>query len=490
MVIAMDKSSNNQLVFRNKNDLAVKLITKPAAEVNQNHHGHNYQPAKILASARGNMLVRIPPVKSEESCGNNILNAPPVFKLPPRPRIVLEEDEYIEALRRIITRDFFPENKDIQNLMYAIDREVEQLKKQNDIDLSGSSDEASANLNAARFLDQLAEETAVGPTEQKSESIDQKECDIRNLSLSQFQAKYTTEDNASFHSLLEKSNNDKRTKNAWLWQQNDRFKGSKDNMINTLTLRSKSAVVESWDITDPKNTVMFQPSGSFVSARSRAHQLSKTEIPQNTRFSLTPDERDQLVVTESSNKLPKQQSIALTLFPLEGPESTVPSQDEILHAIRQRPRSYSNASSVSILEPENIDSYDFLIMPPEKSTESPSLAGATENENFQKLTPKNSHYATREITNDSNSTTSNSHLGSNRIVGTPGFAGTLSRTRKRRDITLTPAGARVFNRLGSTSKSAFRAGRPCTPGSKELDQAFGSASNKMAGFDMSKKRKH
>lgn len=94
-------------------------------------------------------------------------------------QIILEEDEYTEALSHIIARDFFPSTLSLTN----------------------------------------------GEPERKRAKYD------KDLSLDTFQARYTSEDNSSFTQILDEENRVRKEKWAWAWEAQKRVEQQQDKMI-------------------------------------------------------------------------------------------------------------------------------------------------------------------------------------------------------------------------------------------------------------------
>ncbi|KAI1377330.1 nuclear protein DGCR14 [Hypoxylon crocopeplum] len=177
---------------------------------------HDTTASKVLVRKRDDMELMPPP---------------PAPKRIKRPKKVLDEDSYTDALSQIIARDFFPgllESETQQEYLDAIE-----------------SNDAAWISNASRRLQQVMTPgrqrsrrgTSLAPGAQtprgfvgdtpvsissKSTITAVKEKDEidTNMSLDTFQSKYTSEDNESFYKLLDKQNSKKAEKYAWLWSGN------------------------------------------------------------------------------------------------------------------------------------------------------------------------------------------------------------------------------------------------------------------------------
>ncbi|KAF2085801.1 hypothetical protein K490DRAFT_45761 [Saccharata proteae CBS 121410] len=299
----------------------------------------------VAGNSNNNALVKRP------SNDNNALMMPP--PPPPkrikRPARVLDEDTYTSALDHIIARDYFPGLREVEA----------QLEYLNALDSRNGAwiSEAGRNLEGVmtpgpntrrRRGTSLAPQT--GPGDQtprwdgdtprsvvgsevgmtpkrvkRSKEEEQIEHDRENLSLSQFQAKYTSEDNVSVYELLDKENAKRRETVAWAWNDN-RYsaareklqqrrsqlllensgkignreralvlsgKGRKDDDINPDTRPAMPDFKKS----EPRNALMFGPDSIEDSlqtiaqaAEAKSHAAPKAVVYSNTRFQPTPDE--------------------------------------------------------------------------------------------------------------------------------------------------------------------------------------------------------
>ncbi|KAG0272550.1 DiGeorge syndrome critical region protein 14 [Linnemannia exigua] len=201
--------------------------------------------------------------------GSGSRTSRPVYKsnIPaPAPQTILEEDEYIEALSKIIERDFFPDLARLKRQHAYLDaveqNDTERIKAAarelagNDtplakrrlktpartprFDRAGLPNESwtPARLDGVQatpswgdnepptpaFLGTTDTPIAETPSQYGSKSRDgkdttQEDAVDTSLSLDQFQARYTSEDNASFNEIIEKINTQKREKYKWLYDQ-------------------------------------------------------------------------------------------------------------------------------------------------------------------------------------------------------------------------------------------------------------------------------
>lgn len=135
----------------------------------------------------------------------------------------LQEDTYTSALSDIIARDFFPSlaHLDATNgyLSALESKDPEQISK------SVRRLEGLATPTPGRYHNQQTPSHtpyATGPsdtpmsTRSAIESLGGKSI-TEGVSLDQFQARYTSEDNASFATIIQDENNQRKEKWAWAW---------------------------------------------------------------------------------------------------------------------------------------------------------------------------------------------------------------------------------------------------------------------------------
>lgn len=154
-------------------------------------------------------------------------------------QVVLDEDEYTEALSEIIARDFFPSlvhldaTHDYLDALHSrdphlIDASVRKLQ------------EISSTPTPGRGLMQTPSQTPYGggpsdtplrtPRGEPSAKRPRYDAD---MSLDNFQAKYTSEDNSSFTEILDDENRKRKEKWAWAWDAQKRVQHQRDRMIET-----------------------------------------------------------------------------------------------------------------------------------------------------------------------------------------------------------------------------------------------------------------
>lgn len=269
------------------------------------------QPSKALVRKRPSDMALMPP--------------PPQVKKIKRPKKVLDEDTYTQALSQIIARDFFPgllETETQQEYLDALESKdaawISSAGKRLQHVMTPGRGRTPGRLPTlgVGFADGRTPTTYVGDTPaseaRTSVAAPQPGIDI-NMSLSQFQSTYTSEDNESFYKLVDKQNQKKAEKYSWLWHGNKlpskqliKQKEVKDRLAQTRSLTDdgfskkdrlaisdgddRPAMADTWKVV-PKNSLMFTVEGvddeappSVAGMAEKASRMGpKTIIYANTR---------------------------------------------------------------------------------------------------------------------------------------------------------------------------------------------------------------
>ncbi|KAI1765584.1 nuclear protein DGCR14 [Hypoxylon sp. FL1150] len=160
-----------------------------------------------------------------------LMPPPPPPKRIKRPKKILDEDSYTDALSQIIARDFFPgllESETQQEYLDALEskdtawissagRRLQQVMTPG----CRKSRRGTSLAPGAQTPRGFVGDTPVSVASESTVSIAKEEDNVdTNMSLGAFQSKYTSEDNESFYKLLDKQNSKKAEKYAWLWSGN------------------------------------------------------------------------------------------------------------------------------------------------------------------------------------------------------------------------------------------------------------------------------
>lgn len=154
-------------------------------------------------------------------------------------QVILEEEEYTEALSKIIARDFFPSlvhldatNEYLDALQtrdpHLIGASVRRLEELNFTPISSAKGWAGSQT-PSRTPYGLAGETPLRSV--RGEPLQKRARYDINLNLDEFQARYTSEDNSSFTEILDEENRVRKEKWAWAWNAQKRVETQQTKMI-------------------------------------------------------------------------------------------------------------------------------------------------------------------------------------------------------------------------------------------------------------------
>lgn len=308
------------------------LFRQASITLSQPDYGLNDHDSLTNMTSPGSTSTAL--VRKREAAEMELMPPPPPAKKIKRPKQVLDEETYTDALSKIIARDFFPgllESETQQEYLDALDsndrlwihsagrrlkqvmtpgrqrlRRPVQTQPGGQTPVGAGGDTPMSTISAVT----AASEVRAAP-----------EVDT-NMSLGAFQGKYTSEDNESFYKLLDKQNQKRAGKYGWLWRGNKlpskqelkqmeikaKLAAGGRSMVDDgfrkdrLAIKDKDdrpAVPDTWK-SDPKNGLMFNPE-SFDESRVdtvalRSQEASragpKTIVYANTRMpglAIAPD---------------------------------------------------------------------------------------------------------------------------------------------------------------------------------------------------------
>jgi protein DGCR14 len=271
------------------------------------------------------------------------LMPPPPFKRIKRAPNVIDEDVYTSALSEIIARDYFPglrETRAQQEYLDALESNDESwiaaaamnlrdsikspTSRRRSIETAFDGRRSQRGTNTPkRALDTpRGNDGSETPTitDENTSQVEQTQStdtiDITSLSLSQFHSKYTSEDNDSFNTLLDKQNLKRREKHAYMWtadqripsarqiahrererrlietKQNDEKNGKALIPMTQGAIEDRPARPDAWTIKKPDNSLMFIPRSvdedGIETEQERKEAASKAGekriVYENTRF--------------------------------------------------------------------------------------------------------------------------------------------------------------------------------------------------------------
>ena len=272
------------------------------------------------------------------------LMPPPPIKRIKRPAKVLDEDDYTAALSDIIKRDYFPgllESEAQQEYLAALESNntlwieeagkkliqastpLPQGKRARNTRLQTPSATPRAGVSATatpRGWTGAETPLSTAPSDlTEDEERTKPDIDTSNLSLTAFQTKYTSEDNESFNSLLDRQNQKRREKHAYFWTNDQRLpsarqiawkvrdaklidQGSQKESNSKVLIpiqegatEDRPAKPDAWRISKPDNAFMFMASSvdeegfpTVADGREAASKAGpKAVVYNNTRFPST-----------------------------------------------------------------------------------------------------------------------------------------------------------------------------------------------------------
>ncbi|THY09532.1 hypothetical protein D6D03_00285 [Aureobasidium pullulans] len=309
---------------------------------------------------------------AKRNADTQLMPPPPPTKRIKRPSQVVDEDVYTDALSHIIARDYFPgllETQAQQEYLEALDsknndwirdagRKLHQAMTPGPRSRRGTSIAPSATPRAWQGATPMRT-PSVAPSVVSSSAEASKPPVDTTLSLGAFQAKYTSEDNESFNSLLDRQNQKRAEKYAFLYHGNklpSKQQIAQQKLLSDTPASQSTALVTrpSQNLDDrsasfdsfpnrqgPRNTLMFAPDG--------IEDTHETKVDRAQAASVAP---------------PKAVSYASTRFPMVlSEDSSVPpspSMSAVDAAIAGRPRPSSTDAGYSGAETPRVKGYAFV----------------------------------------------------------------------------------------------------------------------------------
>lgn len=326
---------------------------------------------------------------AKRSADNSLMPPPPPVKRIKRPTTVLEEDTYLEALSHIIKRDFFPsllQNEAQREFLDALesgDKEwIGEAAQRVDIAMTpGSRRKTRSQVGNIDNTWTGAGETPrgwVGDTPGRTPALgmqsvaavkpqSEPKVDL-NMSLSAFQATYTTEDAESFNALLDKQNLRNRDKNAWIWSKSNKLPSkqqlalqqrntkmiadARGDVVNTMEVvlrreqeagKDRPALPDYKRGTEPRNALMFLP---------ESVEDQRTTIAQQRDLDSKAPPK---VVSYQNTRIAVPEAV-----PPNGGVPPSPSLSAIDAALRGMPKSTESEVGYSGAETPRVAGYSFV----------------------------------------------------------------------------------------------------------------------------------
>ena len=354
----------------------------------------NVNPASMASTPSSKALLK-------RSLETSLMPPPPPPKRIKRPAKVLDEDDYTDALSHIIARDFFPgllETQSKQEYLDALDSHDHEWiadagRKLKEVMTPGTDGRKlrgrrGTSMTPATGLFGRGGETpkawqgdtpmSVISTASTTTSAKPEKPEIdTNLSLGAFQRKYTSEDNESFYKLLDKQNQKKAEKHAWMWAGNkipssrqiahrkrerllaaNKASEEAENGRQVALIEpqdTRQAMPDTW-ISRPDNNFMFPPASIEDTHQTVAQKAEETSLAppkavayDNTRLSSTNN-----------------------TYANEPAEPPSPSLSAVRDAIAGNPRPTASEASFSGAVTPRVNGYAYVDSDPTPPTYSPS----------------------------------------------------------------------------------------------------------------------
>lgn len=416
----------------------------------------------------------------------SLMPPPPPAKKIRRPKQVLDEDTYTETLSQIIARDFFPgllETETKQEYLDALESKdaawiSSASRRLHHVMTPGrrmtpSQTRAKPFISGDQTPSQYGGDTPVSVALTTTTTTPAQPCLKTNMSLSKFQATYTSEDNESFYNLVDKQNQKRADKYAWLWRGNKlpskqmlKQKEVEDRLSLTRSLvddgykRDRLAIKDkddrparpdTWNA-EPRNNLMFGPDGVG------------DEV-------LTVSQKAE----ESSRMAPKSISYENTRMPVPRIPARPPSptMSSVQDAIAGKPRLGDQDSSVvGGGETPRVNGYSFVDDEDDEPEPVPSipiidLGSGDATPNPFKLQEQRKRESLHErmvdrISRSNKESTKNGLVGKVDKTPVPKFP-----SSPRVTAGLTPAAQRLWSKIGTPTRgstgNSFGQSKPMTP---------------------------
>lgn len=316
---------------------------------------------------------------TKRSAAGALMPPPPAPKRIKRPSVVLDEDTYVSAVSHIIRRDFFPglaESDAQREYLNALESKDKAWIRESGKKLTqvmtpvpygqrraadrtrfskpslGSADKTPSVWGA----DTPVTVTGIEADEGDGEGLGKLEKVDLDMSLNAFQAKYTSEDQESFSTIIDKQNLNKFDKNKWLHDGNryaskQRIAQQKVIAMNTASDSTALTVRPSQNLDDrPAAPTMHKHTAfnALMFAPESVESWAPTNVSRAETASLAP---------------PKQTRFANTRLPAESelpPRPASPTLSAIRDAVSGKPRLGASEGGYTGSETPRVNGYAFV----------------------------------------------------------------------------------------------------------------------------------
>lgn len=338
---------------------------------------------------------------AKRSADSALMPPPPQPKRQKRPKNVLDEDVYADALSQIIARDFFPgllETEAQQEYMQALDSNNGEWIREAGRRLTEVMTPGPGSRRRGRSFTPRRNSVGetprgyVGATPRRTPAAtmdvsapEKSKVDV-NLSLGAFQAKYTSEDNESFNELLDKQNARRQGKYGFFHHGNkipstmqiaQRQKEQKLLQGGGQASESMELVRKNAEGEERRVLAGGGPSEDLDARPASVNSFPNRQGPRNS-FMFGPDSVEDTAITRAqelqdrSNAPPRSVTYGATRFQT-APSATgnavppSPSLSAIDAAIAGRPRPTESETGYSGADTPRVNGYAFVDAEPTPS---------------------------------------------------------------------------------------------------------------------------
>jgi protein DGCR14 len=425
---------------------------------------------------------------------SGLMLPPPPPKRIKRPTTVLDEDTYTDALSHIIARDYFPgllETRTKQEYLDALDskdkawiasagKRLSQVmtpgggrqRGRRSVSMTPRGAGAVSDTPTTRWGGDTPASVA---SSTRTSSEQEPGPDVSNLSLSAFQATYTSEDNESFNKVLDNQNTKRRRKYAWMWNGNKILSarqiahrqreikritgqggkpdvGSEDQqLVLTTDLDARPAKPDSWKST-AENPLMFIPS-SIEDSHETLQQKAEASSRAGPKQVVYDNTRLQPVHSQHDTTVPPSPSLSAIKDAIAGRPRPTDSEPGFTGGATPRVNGYAFVDEDEPDEDESTyeEHLKLLAGPDGSGDSSPNPFRITENRKREDLHHRMVERVARKKRAESDATLKTP------VPRFPSSPSLLSRTPGLLGATkkpLTPAAQKLLQKVGSTPRAS------------------------------------